>query len=108
MTFEGLEKFSAPRHHRCMCASIHKLEQRVRIFPDRHVDGEEWVRCCADTGRVAAFILQAPHETRACVRQRVDSIQCCKEIGSAGIALRRDQLTHVDLREVPLRNFSHA
>ena len=98
---EGLEKFSASCHYRRVRTSIHELEQRVRIFPDRHVDGEERVRCCTDAGRIAAFILQAPDETRTCVGERVDPVQRRKEIGSAGVALRRDQPANIDLREMP-------
>ena len=107
MSFEGLEKFPSPRHYRRVRTSIHKLEQRVRIFPDRHVNGEQRVRCRADAGRIAALILQAPYETRTCVRQCVDSVQSSEEVGSAGVALRRDQLANIDLREMPYRSCVH-
>lgn len=107
MPVEGLEEFSASRHDGRVRTSIHELEQRVGIFPDRHVDGEERVRCCADAGGIPALILQAPHETRTCVRQCVDSVQSREKVGSARVALRRGQPTHIDLCEMPWRSCSH-
>src|SRR6202020_1622769 len=99
MPLEGLEKFPAPRHDGRVRTAIHELKQGLRIFPDRHINGKERVRCSADTRRITALILQAPHETGACIRQSVDSVQSSEEVGGAGVALRRHQLANIDLSE---------
>jgi hypothetical protein len=88
-TLERLKEFAAAGHDRCMRAAINEGEERLGAFPNRHVHREERIRGRANAGRVATLVLQTPHETGTCVRQRIDAVQSREEVRGARIALRR-------------------
>src|ERR1700675_3008545 len=78
VTLEGLKEFATSGHDRRMRAAINEGEQRLGIFPNRHVHCEERIRSRANAGCVPGLILQAPHETGTCVRQGIDAVQSRK------------------------------
>src|SRR3546814_7220602 len=98
-----LEPLPALRHHLQVVGAIDIGEQRIEIFPDRHVDDEVGVVGHLEIGGVAAVTLQAPDEAGTPVGEGVDVVETRDEAGQTWIVERRQRALDVDLHQMKPR-----
>ena len=98
---EALEELAPADHHFRMRGAVDELEQRLRVFPHRHVHEQQRVHRRLNVGRAIALAREPPDEAAARLGERIHPVERIEEGLHARVALWRDYVTNVDLRQMP-------